>query len=737
MKKKSVLKVFNAKLALMLIAVCGMFVSCYEKEEIDVPQPVPPTAPTYAISGVITNSQTGEPLESATIAVGGESSNATTGSDGVYSISIATPGAKTVTITKDKFKKFVAVINVEAVATGNKTYVLNAGLLSAGSGDDDKDDIYKKVQYVIIGNAYNEDAATVNIKSVLMNNLTSTVNEASFTTAPFSTPGEYRGLLIPEGDTYKKLNFAVYVRKVDAEKATAEGEIQTEEQSFNLILEKVPTPPTPPAGKSYWVSGSVADEAGTAIKGAVITIQSNTMETPLIVKTDPNGFYKKQFPSDKVTAFTLVRVTIEATDYETVSFVKSMPEVPVGEVGIISEATQMKKAAEGEEPTPGEEVTQPGNGEVPQENTVSTKVEGDVKNETDVENALKKTAEETGMTDEDAEAAAKLIAEMAKEGTVIVSEDIKVVPVTDPIPFSVVSKVADANGSAVVVEEDNIEIAKNSQIIYPDGKAQNISVDRKISEEKNTTALRVFEGTPSGAIFTTPMKVTVQAPTGISAIDAPDFEMPVLYWNEKNSAWEADAKTYAKYENGNFVADIQHFSKFKFGFPSNDGSKWADRSDSICKRTLKEPFWTDPINPATVSFKLNLPNGYVYPNGQNLKSIIKAQAGTLNNSSIAYIEYLITRMIKLYCNNVTPSSSYTTVDTPLSATIEADKKVLGFNVTAKRIERTFTLSLKDKTISVTVYSITGYEKAEPITEMGHGHGHGNDWNAGGGVVEVE
>ena len=39
MKVKSKFFSLNAKLALMLVAICGMFASCYEKEEIDVPTP--------------------------------------------------------------------------------------------------------------------------------------------------------------------------------------------------------------------------------------------------------------------------------------------------------------------------------------------------------------------------------------------------------------------------------------------------------------------------------------------------------------------------------------------------------------------------------------------------------------------------------------------------------------------------------------------------------------------------
>ena len=49
MKMKSKLFGNGAKLALTLLAMCGMFASCYEKDEIDVPKVTDPTATTYQV----------------------------------------------------------------------------------------------------------------------------------------------------------------------------------------------------------------------------------------------------------------------------------------------------------------------------------------------------------------------------------------------------------------------------------------------------------------------------------------------------------------------------------------------------------------------------------------------------------------------------------------------------------------------------------------------------------------
>ena len=76
MKKKSLFGI-NVKLALMLVAICGMFASCYEKEELTTEAPST-VKPVYKITGVVSNASTGEPLSGAKV------NGATTATDGTY-----------------------------------------------------------------------------------------------------------------------------------------------------------------------------------------------------------------------------------------------------------------------------------------------------------------------------------------------------------------------------------------------------------------------------------------------------------------------------------------------------------------------------------------------------------------------------------------------------------------------------------------------------------------------------
>lgn len=55
----------NAKMALAALAVCGLFTSCYEKEEIDVPN----VGPTYVLTGNIISATTGATIGNAAVTV--------------------------------------------------------------------------------------------------------------------------------------------------------------------------------------------------------------------------------------------------------------------------------------------------------------------------------------------------------------------------------------------------------------------------------------------------------------------------------------------------------------------------------------------------------------------------------------------------------------------------------------------------------------------------------------------
>lgn len=71
MKMKSKFFGLNAKIALAALAVCGLFTSCYEKEEVDA---VIVSNPVYVITGNLISASTGQPVTDATVTISGDMS---------------------------------------------------------------------------------------------------------------------------------------------------------------------------------------------------------------------------------------------------------------------------------------------------------------------------------------------------------------------------------------------------------------------------------------------------------------------------------------------------------------------------------------------------------------------------------------------------------------------------------------------------------------------------------------
>ena len=90
MKMKSKFFGINAKMALAALAVCGLFTSCYEKEEIDAPKVA---NPVYVITGNVISASTGTPVANATVTISGDMSGVTF-SNGAFSV--------TKTLTKEE-----------------------------------------------------------------------------------------------------------------------------------------------------------------------------------------------------------------------------------------------------------------------------------------------------------------------------------------------------------------------------------------------------------------------------------------------------------------------------------------------------------------------------------------------------------------------------------------------------------------------------------------------------------
>ena len=139
MKMKSKFFGINAKMALAALAVCGLFTSCYEKEEIDAPKVA---NPVYVITGNLISVSTGEPVKKATVTIDGAMSDVTF-SNGAFSVTKTLSdeevkddkvGGKTYTIkvVADGFNDtervvYLAKVNKGEVSTANADIYLYDG----------------------------------------------------------------------------------------------------------------------------------------------------------------------------------------------------------------------------------------------------------------------------------------------------------------------------------------------------------------------------------------------------------------------------------------------------------------------------------------------------------------------------------------------------------------------------------------------------------------------------------
>lgn len=125
MKMKSKLFGFGAKMALAAVAVCGMFASCYEKEEIDATTPINPDPAKYVIVGNLTDAATGAAVTNATVTIDGSAVDGPN-ADGYYSKEDLTEGSHVIKVVAEGYKDAVRTVYLQKV---------NAGGISVGNGD--------------------------------------------------------------------------------------------------------------------------------------------------------------------------------------------------------------------------------------------------------------------------------------------------------------------------------------------------------------------------------------------------------------------------------------------------------------------------------------------------------------------------------------------------------------------------------------------------------------------------
>ena len=358
MKMKSRLFGNGAKLALTLLAMCGMFASCYEKDEIDVPKVTDPTATTYQVAGIVTDAESNAVMDGVTVTNVTNSKSMTTAADGKYVLEAKVGEPNVVTFAKSGYKTVTSSVFVTKQENGSiVAYTIDAKM---EKGKETKPT--KEVEYQIEGSVFDaESGEPVAIKTATMPGiLTATIQNGNEFT--MSNVGLGQHTIYITADGYKPATADVVISEV----AGPEGEgIFIAKTSVTVAMQKKEVEVAP----KYYLAGNIYNQDGGMVTKAEVTLNMSGYE---VTTTASNGFYKFEIPADKVKGLTKATVTIRHNSYKIYVYTAFIAPVDNGQVSNTTVNVTLILKPDTEKPNDDDNVFIGGNVEieVPTENAV-------------------------------------------------------------------------------------------------------------------------------------------------------------------------------------------------------------------------------------------------------------------------------------------------------------------------------------------------------------------------------
>ena len=368
MKMKSKLFGNGAKLALTLLAMCGMFASCYEKDEIDVPKVTDPTATTYQVAGIVTDAESNAVMDGVTVTNVTNSKSMTTAADGKYVLEAKVGETNVVTFAKSGYKTVTSSVFVTKQENGSiVAYTIDAKMEKGKETKPTKD-----VEYQIEGSVFDaESGEPVAIKTATMPGiLTATIQNGNEFT--MSNVGLGQHTIYITADGYKPATADVVISEV----AGPEGEgIFIAKTSVTVAMQKKEVEVAP----KYYLAGNIYNQDGGMVTKAEVTLNMSGYE---VTTTASNGFYKFEIPADKVKGLTKATVTIRHNSYKIYVYTAFIAPVDNGQVSNTTVNVTLILKPDTEKPNDDDNVFIGGNVEieVPTENAVEAapeKAEGE------------------------------------------------------------------------------------------------------------------------------------------------------------------------------------------------------------------------------------------------------------------------------------------------------------------------------------------------------------------------
>ena len=275
------------------------------------------------------------------------------------------------------------------------------------------------------------------------------------------------------------------------------------------------------------------------------------------------------------------------------------------------------------------------------------------------------------------------------------------------------------DGGTIIVDNNIIATIDGTPIAEP------ISIQRKVAEElEDETALRVYEGTPAGTVFSEPIKIAFKDVYGTELGD-----LTLMYKEGDN--WVEDTKGGSVTTGAStYTMNVKHFSTFKAGAKMTTVE--APSTTDVDTKTIEVNKKNDADDKITVKVKMQAVIGTEFET-----SIVDAvkKAGFTNTMAIQKIAEMVeSRLLALGLSNTGITEYEQTQDFEIAgrtAFVSYDR------ARTYKLE-SFTFTVNGKNIVINTKTAVKTELTNPIlTYYGHGHSHGGDNLSGGGIIDAE
>ena len=243
-------------------------------------------------------------------------------------------------------------------------------------------------------------------------------------------------------------------------------------------------------------------------------------------------------------------------------------------------------------------------------------------------------------------------------------------------------------------------------------------------ELEDETALRVYEGTPAGTVFSEPIKIAFKDVYGTELGD-----LTLMYKEGDN--WVEDTKGGSVTTGAStYTMNVKHFSTFKADAKMTTVE--APSTTDVDTKTIEVNKKNDADDKITVKVKMQAVIGTEFET-----SIVDAvkKAGFTNTMAIQKIAEMVeSRLLALGLSNTGITEYEQTQDFEIAgrtAFVSYDR------ARTYKLE-SFTFTVNGKNVVINTKTAVKTELTNPIlTYYGHGHTHGGDNLSGGGIIDAE